>query len=156
MSGSFPTDRRNGHTKAKVLRSAFVAAKKSPGQSSLHVVPKGKSKSMLGCCSRGTALLSMILGNANNRRQCDGQRHSCQRCMRRNLTCVYNVEPDISRLTSLRRKYSVLQIEVNQLRQLVEHIRTCSDLDLCNILRPIRTSNEPFDIEKLLDVTPAL
>ena len=156
MSGSSLTDRRNGHTKAKVVRTAFVTAKESPGQNSLYIVPKRKSKGMFGCCSRDTVLFSAILGNADSCQQCDGQRLPCQRRVGKNLTCVYDVEPDISRLTSLRRKNDILEIKFNELHRFDEYIRTCSDPDAYKIFRRIRTSSEPFDITRLLKIASAL
>jgi len=87
--------------------------------------------------------------------KCDGQRSSCQRCVEKGFACVYDIEPDLSRLASLQRKQNALQTEVNQLHGVIEYIRTCPNMDASETFRQIRASMEPLDIAKSLSTASA-
>lgn len=83
-------------------------------------------------------------------KQCDGRRPSCARCARRNVICEYNVEPDTSRLQSLRQRNDALETELDLLRRLINYIRTRSTTEALEAFRQIRACEDPLEVAKLL------
>lgn len=77
---------------------------------------------------------------ARTNAQCDGHRPSCARCAKKSATCRYDVEPDISRLTSIRKRTEALQAELDLSKKLINHMHTCSDTEAQEIIRRLRTS----------------
>jgi len=115
---------------------------------------RGKAK-VCRAVQAKTCIVLLILQSADSQ-QCDGQRSSCQHCIEKDLTCVYDIEPGMSHLASLRRKHNALQSEVNQLHGVIEYIRARPDMDASETFRQIRASNEPLDIAKSWSTTSAL
>lgn len=64
--------------------------------------------------------------------------------------CEYDVEPDTSRSISMKRKNESLQGELDQLRQLLEYIRTRSEVESMEIYRRVRVAVDPLDVVELL------
>jgi hypothetical protein len=83
-------------------------------------------------------------------KQCDGCRPSCMRCARENVMCEYNVEPDTSRLQSLRRKNDALETELDLLRRLIDYIRTRSIVEAQEAVQQLRACDDPLEVAKLL------
>ncbi|KAM0716502.1 hypothetical protein Q7P37_007947 [Cladosporium fusiforme] len=82
--------------------------------------------------------------------KCDGVRPSCSRCAKRGAICQYDVEPDTSRSISIRRKNETLQSENDQLRSLLDYIRTRSEVESMEIYRRVRAAVDPLDVVELL------
>jgi hypothetical protein len=117
---------------------------------------EGEKQRHVWMLQRRHASLSVILQSADSCQQCDGQRSSCQRCVEKGSACVYDTEPGLSRLASLRRKLNALQTEINQLHGVIEYIRTCPDMDASEAFRQIRASKKPLDVAKSLSAALAL
>ena len=60
------------------------------------------------------------------------------------------MEPDTSRSISMRRKNESLQNELDQLRSLLEHIRSRSEVESMEIYRRVRVAVDPLDVVELL------
>lgn len=86
--------------------------------------------------------------------QCDGHRPSCERCARTGVLCAYDVEPDISRLASFRRRNDVLQSEIDLLFGLIDYIRKRSETEAQEAFRRIRASADLVEVAKSLTSTP--
>ena len=71
---------------------------------------------------------------------------SCNRCAKKGATCEYDVEPNVHRSISLRRRHDALQSEVQQLRELFEFIRACSDAEASEIFRRLRIATDPLEV----------
>jgi hypothetical protein len=82
--------------------------------------------------------------------QCDGHRPSCARCAKKSATCEYGVEPDMSRLTSIRQSIEALQTELDLLHGLIRYIHTCSDIEAQEGFRRLRACEDPLDVAKSL------
>jgi hypothetical protein len=82
--------------------------------------------------------------------QCDGHRPSCARCARKSAVCEYDVEPDTSRLASIRQRTEALQTEVDLLHKLVRYIHTCSNIEAQEGFRRLRACEDPLDVAKSL------
>jgi len=123
-------------------------------QLAFHV--EGERQRHVGLLQLRYASLSVALQSADSCQQCDGQRSPCQRCVEKGLSCVYDIEPDISHFMSLRRKHRALQTEVNQLHAVIEYIRTRPDMDASETFRQIRAFREPLDVAESLSTASAL
>jgi hypothetical protein len=82
--------------------------------------------------------------------QCDGHRPSCARCARKGTACEYDVEPDTSRLASIRQRAEALQAELDLLHKLVRYIHTCSNIEAQEGFRRLRACEDPLDVAKSL------
>jgi len=102
-----------------------------------------------------TQVKAACLSCRRGKTKCDGQRSPCQRCVEKGLSCVYDIEPDISHFMSLRRKHRALQTEVNQLHAVIEYIRTRPDMDASETFRQIRAFREPLDVAESLSTASA-
>ena len=82
--------------------------------------------------------------------QCDGLRPSCAPCAKRGVVCEYEAEPDVSRLTSLRRRIEALQAERDLLYGMLVCVRTCSESDAQEVFRQLRVCSDPIKVAKAL------
>jgi hypothetical protein len=107
------------HTTARTKPKLKVKAETC--DSCLRGLPsrKGKSKTCPFDCIEALLHTDHL---SNMFAQCDGNRPSCRRCIRREIPCEYDVEAGMSRSLSLRRKNDTLQGEVNQLRELLSQV----------------------------------
>ena len=64
--------------------------------------------------------------------------------------CEYNVEPDTSRLQSLRQRNDALKTELDLLRRLVNHIRTRSSTEALEAFRQLRACDDPLTVARQL------
>ena len=149
-------EQENRTRKENSHRNHHCRGGKEPKSKQLAFHVEGEKQRYVGLLQRRCASISVALQNADSCQQCDGQRSSCQRCVEKGLSCVYDTEPDVSHFTSLRRKHRALQIEVNQLHAVIEYIRTRPDMDASETFRQIRASREPLDIAKSLSTALAL
>jgi hypothetical protein len=118
----------------------------------------GRSQTRVACvqCQGGKTKVNQAISErfinffALTIEQCDGHRPSCARCARKSAACEYDVEPDTSRLTSIRQRTEALQTEVDLLHNLVRYIHTCSDIEAQEGFRRLRACEDPLDVAKLL------
>lgn len=81
-------------------------------------------------------------------RQCDGAVPSCSRCATKGAICNYDVEPNVARSTSLRRRHDALQDEVEQLRRFIGLLHDRSDTEAMELFRRVRTTIDPSEVVK--------
>lgn len=82
--------------------------------------------------------------------KCDGNRPRCARCVHRNSPCGYDVEPETTRVASLKRKHETAQGENEQLHQLFDFIRSRPETEAYEIFRRIRTTSDPIAVLNLI------
>lgn len=88
-------------------------------------------------------------------RQCDGAVPSCSRCATKGVICNYDVEPNVARSTSLRRRHDSLQEEVDELRRFHRTCSRTSRHQSYRIFRRIRIINDPSEVAKSFFATRA-
>jgi hypothetical protein len=64
--------------------------------------------------------------------------------------CRYDVEPDISRFTSIRRRNEALQTERDLLYRLIVYMSTCSEIEAQDVFRRLRACHDPVVVAKSL------
>jgi hypothetical protein len=118
----------------------------------------GRSQTRVACvqCQGGKTKVNQAISErfisffALTIEQCDGHRPSCARCARKSAACEYDVEPDTSRLASIRQRTEALQTEVDLLHKLVRYIHTCSNIEAQEGFRRLRACEDPLDVAKSL------
>ncbi|KAH7126820.1 hypothetical protein B0J11DRAFT_410758, partial [Dendryphion nanum] len=74
--------------------------------------------------------------------KCDAKRPECSACASRGSKCEYDIDPDITRYTSLKRRYQDLEQEHTELLDVLDMLRSRSEDDAFSILQRIRTSTD--------------
>lgn len=64
--------------------------------------------------------------------------------------CRYDVEPGISRFTSIQRRNGALQTERDLLYRLITYMSTRSNTEAQEVFRRLRTSDDPLEVAKSL------
>jgi hypothetical protein len=124
----------------------------------------GRHQARVACveCHRGKTKVNQAISGkhisvfALTIEQCDGHRPSCARCARKSANCEYDVEPDTSRLTSIRQRAEALQTELDLLHKLIRYIHTCSNIEAQEGFRLLRACEDPLDVAKSLSNRLAL
>ncbi|KAB5539349.1 hypothetical protein GE09DRAFT_315696 [Coniochaeta sp. 2T2.1] len=70
--------------------------------------------------------------------QCDGNRPSCNACLRRSTECRFEAEPKETHVQALKRKFDSLQGEASSLQQVYELLRTRPEAEALSIFHKIR------------------
>ncbi|KHO01502.1 Zn(2)-C6 fungal-type DNA-binding domain protein [Metarhizium album ARSEF 1941] len=92
--------------------------------------------------------------------KCDGERPTCDRCLRNNTSCQYDADVGESRSSALKKKYGALEKETGQLRKevhelkrLYEYIGASSEDEAYRVFQHIRASgnNNPIDALRSFD-----
>ncbi|KAL6808365.1 nitrate assimilation regulatory protein nirA [Trichoderma camerunense] len=88
-------------------------------------------------------------------RECDGVRPQCSLCVARSRDCIYTAEPDETRGSALKRKYSDLEKNMQQLQQahdslqgLVDALRFRDQGDVEAVLRRLRQGHDVESIAR--------
>lgn len=66
--------------------------------------------------------------------------------------CKYDVEPDVSRFTSMQRRSEALQTERDLLYRLIVYMSTRSEGEAQEAFRRLRTCNDPLEVAKSLSI----
>ncbi|KAF2225978.1 hypothetical protein BDZ85DRAFT_182954, partial [Elsinoe ampelina] len=74
--------------------------------------------------------------------KCNGDRPACTACQDRNIDCVYESDPSSTRLDNLKRKTAVLEEENQDLRSLVELLRSRPQSEVDNVVSRLRLGDE--------------
>ncbi|KAF2149167.1 hypothetical protein K461DRAFT_42174 [Myriangium duriaei CBS 260.36] len=80
------------------------------------------------------------------KQKCSGTRPSCEACVARRATCIYDTEPDVTRNGALKRKYNVLEDENANLRTLVDFLAHRPISEANTILQRLRSGEEVASI----------
>jgi hypothetical protein len=78
--------------------------------------------------------------------KCDAQRPVCGACALRDTSCEYDIPPDTSRYTSLKRKHQDLEKENTQLLELFHMLKHRPGRDAHSILDRIRASDDLLSV----------
>ncbi|OIW29229.1 hypothetical protein CONLIGDRAFT_715599 [Coniochaeta ligniaria NRRL 30616] len=70
--------------------------------------------------------------------KCDGNRPSCNACLRRRTECQFEAEPKETHVQALKRKFDSLQGEASSLQQVYDLLRTRPEGEALSIFRRIR------------------
>jgi hypothetical protein len=72
------------------------------------------------------------------------------RCAKKNVVCRYDVEPDVSRFTSIRRRNEALQTERDLLYKLIVYLSAGSEIEVQDVFRRLRACHDPLEVAKSL------
>ncbi|KAF2220842.1 hypothetical protein BDZ85DRAFT_283765 [Elsinoe ampelina] len=78
----------------------------------------------------------------SRKHKCSGERPVCAACQDRGRECVYEADPDSTRAVTLKRTHAVLEQETQNLRQLVELLRTRPRTNIEAIIRQLREGDD--------------
>ncbi|KAB5511549.1 hypothetical protein GE09DRAFT_905073, partial [Coniochaeta sp. 2T2.1] len=70
--------------------------------------------------------------------KCDGNRPSCNACLRRTTECRFEAEPKETHVQALKRKFDSLQGEASSLQQVYDLLRTRPEAEALSIFHKIR------------------
>jgi hypothetical protein len=70
--------------------------------------------------------------------QCDGNRPSCNACIRRASECKFEAEPKETHFRALKRKYDALQSEASSMQQVFDLLQTRPEAEALSIFHKIR------------------
>jgi hypothetical protein len=63
---------------------------------------------------------------------------------------MYDVEPDTSRFTSIRRRNEALQAERDLLWRLIGYLSTGAEIEVQDVFRRLRACHDPLEVAKSL------
>lgn len=84
--------------------------------------------------------------------QCNGARPACDRCLRLNEQCQYELDSTISRQDGLKRRLREVTAKSDALESIVAQLRSASDLEAAHLIRQLRAGTE---VSKLADRSAA-
>ncbi|KAL1625135.1 hypothetical protein SLS56_007480 [Neofusicoccum ribis] len=96
--------------------------------------------------------MTVIACNSCKRRKskCNGARPACDRCLRLNERCHYELDSNISRQDGLKRRLREVTAKSDALEALVDQLRNASDIEAADIIRQLRSGAE---VQELSDRT---
>lgn len=74
--------------------------------------------------------------------QCDGQRPTCNACVHKNTVCAWTADPDAPPIVALKRKYDALKKDSQDMRNVLNLLRTQPEKEARENLSLIRASND--------------
>ncbi|KAI9830707.1 MAG: hypothetical protein M1826_004536 [Phylliscum demangeonii] len=96
-------------------------------------------------------VIAVACRNCRKRRsKCDGRRPSCESCVARTQDCAYEVEANETKPAALKRKNEALTERVEDLRVLVEYLRSGTEEEAADVLRRLRSSEEANETVKFI------
>ncbi|KAB2574254.1 Nitrogen assimilation transcription factor nit-4 [Lasiodiplodia theobromae] len=98
--------------------------------------------------------MTVIACNSCKRRKskCNGARPACDRCLRLNEQCHYELDSTISRQDGLKRRLREVTARSDALEALVAQLRSASDQEAADLIRLLR---QGADVQDLADRTSA-
>ncbi|KAL0264662.1 hypothetical protein SLS55_000613 [Diplodia seriata] len=98
--------------------------------------------------------MTVIACNSCKRRKskCNGVRPACDRCLRLNEECHYELDSNISRQDGLKRRLREVTAKSESLEALVSQLRSASDLEAADLIRQLR---QGADAHELVERTSA-
>lgn len=92
--------------------------------------------------------MTVIACNSCKRRKskCNGARPACDRCLRLNEQCHYELDSTISRQDGLKRRLREVTAKSDTLEALVSQLRNASDLEASDIIRQLRAGTDVRDL----------
>ncbi|KKY16446.1 putative c6 transcription factor [Diplodia seriata] len=98
--------------------------------------------------------MTVIACNSCKRRKskCNGVRPACDRCLRLNEECHYELDSNISRQDGLKRRLREVTAKSESLEAVVSQLRSASDLEAADLIRQLR---QGADAHELVERTSA-
>ncbi|KAK4988951.1 hypothetical protein LTR66_003792 [Elasticomyces elasticus] len=94
--------------------------------------PKAKRQLVLAACNECRRRKS----------KCDAARPKCSACGRKGTACSYDVDPDETRVQSIKRKNTNLETELASLRDIYFYLRVRPEAEALEVLRCIRSAKD--------------
>jgi hypothetical protein len=90
------------------------------------------------------------------KRQCDGQRPRCRKCLEQGIDCVYQAVQGETLSAALKRKYRAVEEQNAQYQELYSYIQSRPYQEALEIFHRIRTSQSPFQVLRSINEADTL